>query len=290
MIHKTDYIQFLSLARNLAPTTCRHYSDIMHVFAAFLDESHIDECMLTSSDVTRWVMLQASDGIKAVTINNRLVAMRRYYDYCVRLHQYPANPFVGIEPLKVPKLLPKYIPASVIQSAVNNLSITNFDDVRAAAIIMMFFCTGIRHSELCHLSTFDVDLSSMVLHVYGKGRKERLCPIPEKAIPYQIRWMKMRNATIAHDFKTFYCLNNGHPLEQTFLYRLFQRVFAGFVDRKLMHPHILRHSFATTLMQNGVPIVDIARLLGHNSVATTMRYLSLSSSSQYSSMINSVFI
>lgn len=290
MIHKTDYIQFLSLARNLAPTTCRHYSDIMHVFAAYLEDSQIDECMLTSADVTRWVMLQASDGIKAVTINNRLVAMRRYYDYCVRLHQYPANPFVGIEPLKVPKLLPKYIPASVIQSAVDNLSITNFDDVRAAAIIMMFFCTGIRHSELCHLSTFDVDLSSMVLHVYGKGRKERLCPIPEKAISYQIRWMKMRNATIAHDFQTFYCLNNGRPLEQTFLYRLFQRVFAGFVDRKLMHPHILRHSFATTLMQNGVPIVDIARLLGHNSVATTMRYLSLSSSSQYSSMINSVFI
>lgn len=289
MKKKDCYIQFLSLARNLSPTTCKHYSDIMHVFAEFLQSAGLDEREVTNADVTRWVMQQASHGIKAVTINNRLVAMRRYYDYCVRLHEYPSNPFVGIEPLKVPKLLPKYIPATTIQRVVDSLSTSSFDGVRAAAIIMTFFCTGIRRSELTSLSAFDVDVSSRVVHVFGKGRKERITPIPDKLVPYLLRWQSIIEDSFAHRPLTYFCNDLGERLNETFLWRLFHEVFAGFVERKLQHPHVLRHSYATTLMQAGVPIVDIARLLGHSSVATTMRYLSLSPSSQYSATVNAVF-
>lgn len=289
MIHKNDYLKFIQYARNLSPATCHHYALILGMFDDWCHVHNLNEQSITQADVMKWIMQQTANEVKAVTVNNRVVAMRRYYDYCCMMHDYPLNPFVAIKPLKVPKLLPKFIPGEVIKEAVAAIPMNSFVGFRNAAIIMLFYCTGIRRSELLHLSVSDVDTTSLILHVFGKGRKERLCPIPQKCLPYLIGWQNWRSVNVGASSSFYFCGTSGKPISATEVATIVQQVFNGFVERKRQHPHILRHSFATVMMQAGVPIPDIARLLGHNSTATTLRYLSLSPANQYSNIVNNVF-
>ena len=289
MKHQSNYLRFLQCARNLTELTCRQYEQGLNIFSAWIEHNAINESEVTPQDVTRWIMSQTSNGIKSVTVNNRVIIMRRYYDYCCMMHNYNNNPFVAIKPLKVPKLLPRFIPAATINSAVAAIPNNTFDGVRKAAIVMMFFCTGMRRSELLQLSVHDVDLSNRIVHVFGKGRKERICPIPNILEPYLTRWVTWRAANCLTKPQSFFCHENGNPISPSDLAYLIRQVFAGYVDRKLQHPHILRHSFATVMMQAGVPIPDIAQLMGHVNTSTTLRYLSLSPASQYNNILNSIF-
>ena len=289
MKHQQEYLGFLQNARNLTELTCKHYAQGLSIFGQWLEQSAIEETQVTTQDVTRWVMSQTAAGIKAVTVNNRIIIIRRYYDFCCMMFDYHNNPLVSIKPLKVPKMLPKFIPADIIQAAVEAIPMNTFDGVRKATIVMMFYCTGIRRSELLNLSVHDVDTNNMIVHVFGKGRKERICPIPQKLLPFLVCWQNWRMANCAGQAESYFCHENGCPISESDLAYLIRQVFAGYVERKLQHPHILRHSFATVMMQAGVPIPDISRLLGHVNTSTTLRYLSLMPSTQYSSIVNNVF-
>lgn len=289
MKHQSDYLRFLQCARNLTEMTCKQYAQGLSIFEKWLETMQLPESEVTAQNVTQWVMSQTSNGIKAVTVNNRVIIMRRYYDYCCMMHGYSNNPFVGVKPLKVPKLLPKFIPSDIINAAVAAIPTNSFDGVRRAAIIMTFFCTGIRRSELLNLSVYDVDMTNKVLHIFGKGRKERLCPIPNILEQYLIHWNQWRTANCPRQAQYYFCHVNGSRISETDLAYIIRQVFSGFVERKLQHPHILRHSFATVMMQAGVPIPDIAQLMGHVNTSTTLRYLSLSPASQYNNILNSIF-
>lgn len=289
MQHLDDFINFLRYGRNMSDLSVRQYTFQLNIFHRWLNDIHVPEKEIKQSDIFRYMMIRCANGTKAVTVNHGVVIIRRYYDYCLRFHSYPVNPAVGVEPLRVPKLLPKFIPRDVIMKAVGNLDVRKFDDVCAAAIIMTMFCTGLRKSELQNLSYTDVDMDNRCVRVFGKGRKERICPIPNALLPYLDRWIDFRARDVSNSPLTFFCNSAGEPIRDKKLKLFIKRVFMGFCDPKLAHPHALRHSFATVMMQAGVPIPDISRLMGHNSTATTLKYLSLSPQSMYLGVVDNVF-
>lgn len=283
------YLDFCKNARNFSATSLRCYKDIVRQWEKFCELQGLQMEHATADDALRWVMWQTSQSVKAVTINNRIVIVRSFYDFACRFGGWPVNPFVSIQRLKVPKLLPDCIPPEMVRKAIALHVGCDFYPTRARAIVYFLFCTGLRRAELLNLRLQDVDDMSKVIHVFGKGRKERLVPLPDSLLPYLQEWLFVRCDTIPRACEYFFCSSTGRQMSETSLYRVIHDVFKDIVAKELQHPHALRHSFATHCMQNGLPIPDIARLLGHSSTSTTLRYLSLSNASHYSSFINSIF-
>lgn len=284
-----DFLYFCENGRNLSKQTIKQYTIVLHTWQQFCDLLGITVESATSENAMQWVLFQTRNGIKAVTINNRVSIVRTMYDFACRFLALNNNPFVAVQKLKVPKLLPQYIEDATIKQAVHNFSGSDFQSVRARAVVMFFYCTGIRRSELSTLQLCDVDDASKVIHVFGKGRKERLVPMADALLPYITEWMSIRLITIPHASPWFFCSSTGGQASSTTIVKIVREVFGTLIPRKLAHPHALRHSFATHCMQCGLPIPDIGRLLGHANTATTLRYLSLSTPSMYSSFINKAF-
>lgn len=284
-----EFLNFCENGRNLSQQTMKQYTIVLHTWQQFCDLLGITVESATSENAMQWVLFQTRNGIKAVTINNRVSIVRTMYDFACRFLALNNNPFVAVQKLKVPKLLPQYIEDATIKQAVHNFSGSDFQSVRARAVVMFFYCTGIRRSELSTLQLSDVDDAAKVIHVFGKGRKERLVPMADALLPYITEWMSIRLVTIPHASPWFFCSSTGDQVSATAIANIVRVVFGTLIPRKLAHPHALRHSFATHCMQCGLPIPDIGRLLGHANTATTLRYLSLSAPSMYSSFINKAF-
>lgn len=284
-----EFLNFCENGRNLSQQTMKQYTIVLHTWQQFCDLLEITVESATSENAMQWVLFQTRNGIKAVTINNRVSIVRTMYDFACRFLALNNNPFVAVQKLKVPKLLPQYIEDATIKQAVHNFSGSDFQSVRARAVVMFFYCTGIRRSELSTLQLSDVDDAAKVIHVFGKGRKERLVPMADALLPYITEWMSIRLVTIPHASPWFFCSSTGDQISATAIANIVREVFGTLIPRKLAHPHALRHSFATHCMQCGLPIPDIGRLLGHANTATTLRYLSLSTPSIYSSFINKAF-
>ena len=284
-----DFLSFCENGRNFSKQTMKQYTIVLHTWQQFCELCGISVETATSENAMQWVLFQSRNGIKAVTINNRVSIVRTMYDFACRFLGHDVNPFVAIQRLKVPKLLPQFIEDATIRQAVANFKGTDFQHVRARVLVMFFYCTGIRRSELLTLQLSDVDDASKVIHVFGKGRKERLVPMADALLPYITEWMSIRLVTIPHASPWFFCSSTGDQISATAIANIVREVFGTLIPRKLAHPHALRHSFATHCMQCGLPIPDIGRLLGHANTATTLRYLSLSAPSMYSAFINKAF-
>lgn len=284
-----DFLSFCENGRNLSKQTMKQYTIVLHTWQQFCELCGISVETATSENAMQWVLFQSRNGIKAVTINNRVSIVRTMYDFACRFLGHDVNPFVAIQRLKVPKLLPQFIEDATIRQAVANFKGTDFLSVRARTVVMFFYCTGIRRTELATLQLSDVDDAAKVIHVFGKGRKERLVPMADALLPFIHDWLIVRSVTLPHASPWFFCSSAGEPICNTTLAAIVREVFGSLIPRKLAHPHALRHSFATHCMQSGLPIPDIGRLLGHANTATTLRYLSLSAPSMYSSFINKAF-
>lgn len=284
-----DFLSFCENGRNLSKQTMKQYTIVLHTWQQFCELCGISVETATSENAMQWVLFQSRNGIKAVTINNRVSIVRTMYDFACRFLGHDVNPFVAIQRLKVPKLLPQFIEDATIRQAVADFKGADFLSVRARAVVMFFYCTGIRRTELATLQLSDVDDSAKVIHVFGKGRKERLVPMADALLPFIHDWLIVRSVTLPHASPWFFCSSAGEPICNTTLASIVREVFGSLIPRKLAHPHALRHSFATQCMQCGLPIPDIGRLLGHANTATTLRYLSLSAPSMYSAFINKAF-
>lgn len=289
MYMRKNFIVWCRSVRCLSEQTCIHYEKITSLFETYCESVAIPLDRFTPNDVNRWIIAQSSEGIKAVTINNRVSCLRMMYDYACRFEGWQLNPFVAVEKLKVPKLLPKFIEDITIRRAVAAIQGIGFFEVRARTLVMFLYMTGVRRAELAAIRVSDVSIDSRIVRIYGKGRKERICPLPETLIPLLLEWQAARAGMLPRDSQWYFCSSVGHPMSNTAIAQVIHMVFDAWLPRKMCHPHVLRHSFATHLMRAGVPIVDIARLMGHTSTATTLRYLSLAPDAQYSSMLDRIF-
>lgn len=286
---RTKFIQWCKFVRCHSEATCTEYNKMIALFESYLEAHSLSLQSFTETEVNDWIISQTSVGVKCVTVNTRVTCLRTFYDYLCRFQGFPTNPFVGVKKLKVPKVLPKYIERATIDKALAAISGTSFLNVRARVSVAFLYMTGLRRAEFANLRMIDVNRVGHVVRVFGKGRKERLCPIPLALDSYLDEWERARATFVQVPSEYYFCGTDGNMISDTAIARIIHRVFDAWVPKSFAHPHILRHSYATTLMQSGLPIVDISRLLGHTDTHTTLRYLSLSPSSQYSAQLNSIF-
>lgn len=276
---QSEWLRYLSDVRGLSSHTRESYEMAVTKFSywlAVLGPVDFDEASLTAVQCNEFLAWCKSSGLCAKSCNVVRCGLRSYFDYCWRYCGYSSNPVAETEAMKEPFLLPQYIQSDEISAVLNSLTGDDFVSVRAKAIVLILCHCGLRCSELANLKKSDIRGSSMI--IYGKGCKQRLVPMSADVISaLELMSAAAEKAGITSSF--VFCRVDGRQLSRSVIYKIIHRLFVNVCPPELAHPHALRHSFATICCLHGIPIPTIQGLLGHQTPATTFKYLSVANNS-----------
>ena len=228
---------------------------------------------VTTNDLRLWIARLASDGCSPRTIRRKIQSLRAFYKYMMRRHGLKDNPAAEITLSREDKPLPVYIrpgeTSAVLDETWDN---TDFTETRNRLILLMFYSTGMRTTELETLLDVNVNTGRRELKVLGKRNKERIIPFGDELCEMITLYRRLRDNLIENPAPQFFLRDSGEPLYRNLIYRIVHGALAGKVHSSRQSPHILRHSFATDMLNNGADINAVQQLLGHQSLATTQVY------------------
>lgn len=237
-----------------------------------------DPSAVTLSDLRLWIAHLSSEGIGVRSVRRKIQALRAFYGYLNRRCGVSVNPAAELTPARLPKPLPVLIPTADTARVLDaELDTDDFIAVRDRLIADMLYSTGMRESELVGLRDADVDLRRRELKVIGKSNKERMIPFGEELTTMIRLYTTLRDRDADNPGGQFFVRPDGSPLYRQLVYRVVRRAFDGNTGARRRSPHVLRHSFATDMLNNGADLTAVQQLLGHSSLATTQIYTHLSS-------------
>ncbi len=226
------------------------------------------------SHIRAWIVDLVNGGLSNGTVNRKIASLKAFYKFLLRAKQIQSSPLLKHKALKTPKTL--QIPFSekeVIEVLSGMENPIGFEKVRDKLIVDLFYTTGMRRAELIHLNINNVNIEDSTVKVLGKRNKERILPVlPIIKVQFS-NYLKLRSelADIKdHDF--FFLTKKGLKVNETFVYRLINSYFSAVSEKEKKSPHILRHTFATHLLNNGADLNSVKELLGHSSLASTQIY------------------
>ncbi|RMJ02598.1 Tyrosine recombinase XerC [Marinobacter litoralis] len=270
-----DFATHLSSEKRHSPRTCEHYLRDLHRFCAWLTSVDIDQwAAVTSHDVRRYVANLSKEGLGGRSIARHLSSIRRFYQFLLREGLAKDNPALDIRAPKSGRRLPKV--ADVDQ--LNRLLEVNPDDpleVRDLAMFELMYSSGLRLSELAGLNLGALDLAGGEVKVLGKGSKERVLPVGAKAAAAVRRWLKCRAEFVAGSEPAMFVSQRGGRLSQRSIQARLARWGRLQGADQRMHPHMLRHSFASHMLESSGDLRAVQELLGHADIATTQVYTHL---------------
>jgi len=269
-----DYLDFLHFERGLSDNTRNNYARDITQLLTLSQPSSLRE--LESAHIRRYVASLHSQGLGGKSIARMLSSWRGFFDYLVQRHQHPSNPVIGMRAPKSPKTLPQ---ALSIEQANKLVEIEAHDalSMRDHAILELFYSSGLRLSELVGLNLDQIDFAEGTVQVTGKGNKTRIVPLGSHATKALQAWLALR---------TTYLTRN--PVEKAvFISKQGKRISGRNVQLRLkewsikqginspVHPHMLRHSFATHVLQSSGDLRAVQEMLGHANISTTQVYTHL---------------
>ena len=270
-----DFVTHLSSEKRHSPRTCEHYLRDLQRLGAWLTVMGIDQwAKVTSHDVRRYVASLSKNGLSGQSIARHLSSMRRFYQFVLREGLSKDNPALDIRAPKSGRRLPKV--ADVDQ--LNQLLEVNPDDpleVRDLAMFELMYSSGLRLSELAGLNLDAVDLAGGEVRVLGKGSKERLLPVGAKATTAIRRWLKCRTQFAAGSEPAMFVSQRGSRLSRRSIQARLARWGTQQGADQRLHPHMLRHSFASHMLESSGDLRAVQELLGHADIATTQVYTHL---------------
>ncbi|MFA6872966.1 MAG: tyrosine-type recombinase/integrase [Bacteroidaceae bacterium] len=271
----TDYLR---LERNCSAHTVLNYRIDLEAFDFFLKESfsEISLPQAQAPEIREWILHLMSNGCKATTVNRKLSTLRTFYRFLVYRQINSQNPAHAIKGPKKEKSLPYFARVEEMETLLtsNEELADNFLMIRDRAIIDTFYNTGIRLSELRNLRNQDIDFSSSTLKVTGKRDKQRMIPFGEELKGCLQEYIQIRNKEIEFDQQSdqFFLSPTGKQISISSVYRLVKRELSKVVTLKKRSPHVLRHTFATAMLNEGASLNAVKELLGHEDIGTTEIY------------------
>ena len=279
------FIIYLSIEMKYSIHTVEAYKHDLRALERFIKseyEKKEEECPLEKADqedIKKWIISLSDQSISFRSINRKLSALKTYYSFLKKTKQIEISPFEkGIFMLKTDKKQKIPFSEAEIEKVLSYFSSKNsFDEVRDRAVIEMLYATGMRRSELANLKVGDVDLIQRQVKILGKGDKERYIPIIPELENTLHEYLKLR-AEIANKKSEDYLflVKNGKKIYPTLIYRIINSYFSAVTSKKNVSPHVLRHSFASHLLDNGADLNTVKELLGHASLASTQVYTNTS--------------
>ncbi|WP_293874215.1 tyrosine-type recombinase/integrase [Flavobacterium sp.] len=273
---KNRFKDYLLLEKNYSLHTVAAYIKDIVFFEFFLSSNYNDDNLtaVNYSQIRSWLISLSDDGNSNSTINRKISSLKSFYKFLLKTKQIDSSPLLKHTALKSPKKIQIPFSEKELDLVLNDTNYEdNFEGIRDKLIVDLFYTTGVRREELINIKMQDVDVSNYTIKVLGKRKKERIIPIlpiVEKQIKkYLSERTQVHNIT---DTSYFFILAKGIKLNNSFVYRLINYYFSNVSEKVKKSPHVLRHTFATHLLNNGADINSIKELLGHSSLASTQVY------------------
>ncbi len=273
---KDKFRDYLLLEKHYSQHTVLAYLNDLGFFESFLSSVY-DDCNLVTvnySQIRSWIVSLSDDGISNPSINRKISSLKSFYKFLLKTKQIESSPLLKHKALKSPKKIQVPFSEKELDLVLNQIAYKEgFEGIRDKLIVDLFYTTGIRRAELINLKMGNIDFSNHTIKVLGKRNKERIIPILP-VIAEQAKKYLSERASIQQvsDEDRFFILSNGVKLNESFVYRLINYYFSNVSEKVKKSPHILRHTFATHLLNNGADINSVKELLGHSSLASTQVY------------------
>lgn len=266
------YIFHLANERRLSQLTCENYSRDIAALLKLAAKTPLDQ--LKIHNIRRFVAQLHSKGLSGKSLARMLSAWRGLYNYLARDHGYTNNPCAGMRAPKSSKSLPHVLSpdetAKLLEFQAKDLM-----TIRDKAMFELFYSSGLRLAELIHLTPEDLNFTDSTVLVYGKGNKTRVVPIGSQAIQALREWIKQRKSILKSGENALFLSRNGKGISsRTVSYRLKMRALQQGISLNV-HPHVLRHSFASHLLQSSADLRAVQEMLGHANISTTQTYTHL---------------
>lgn len=273
---KNKFQDYLLLEKNYSRHTVTAYLNDIGFFETFLSGEFDDDNLIAVnySQIRSWIVSLSDDGVSNSSINRKISSLKSFYKFLLRVGQIESSPLLKHKALKSPKKIQIPFSEKELDMVLNQISYkSGFEGVRDKLIVDLFYTTGIRRTELINLKISNIDLSNSTIKVLGKRNKERIIPVLA-VVADQIRKYMGERAQVQEvkDNEYLFIMLKGVKLNDSFVYRLINYYFSNVSEKVKKSPHILRHTFATHLLNNGADINSVKELLGHSSLASTQVY------------------
>ena len=269
------FIDFLLFEKKYSNHTAVAYKKDIEMFELFLSKKIPKSNSLNAnySLIRSWIVKLVSDNISNRTINRKISSLNSYYKFLVKINAIKLNPLTNHKALKMSKKIQVPFSETEIISVLDLIETDSFEGLRNKLIVELFYSTGMRRTELVNLQLNDVDIFKSQVKLLGKRNKERFVPLLQTVLETYKAYIIVRSTLKSSDRSNFIFLTkNGQRVYDKLVYRVIINYFDTVSSKVKKSPHILRHSFATHLLNNGADLNSVKELLGHSSLAATQIY------------------
>ena len=272
---KEKFIKYLRYEKNCSSHTEISYFKDLAQFQMYVESEvgQFDPLTIGSDLIRMWIVHLMEQGNKSSTVNRKLSTIKSFFRFLQKKEILDVNPAIYLQGPKKEQQLPNFVKHSDMLKVLSSDSFTDdFEGVRNLFLIELLYLTGLRTDELVMLKDIDIDLCSNTMHVHGKRNKDRIIPISPKTNLLFLEYIKVRNHYVENRTPYLFVRKNGKQLYHRMVYAIVNKHLSDVKTLSVKSPHVLRHSFATVMLDNGAEINAVKNLLGHASLSSTQIY------------------
>ena len=272
-----DFLQYIRYEKRLSHHTLTAYANDLEQFSVFLQtECNVDQPERADfRHIRSWIVSLVEGSMDKSSVNRKIATLRSFYSFLLRRKMIDFDPMTKIQALKLSKKLPQYVEETPMETLLSDVDFPNtFEGIRDKLVLELLYGTGIRLSELIGLKTIDINLYEKTLLVLGKRNKHRIVPLTQPLFELIQQYSQRKEQTFGDQADPVYFIvsDKGIAAYPVLIQRIVKRHLALVTTLEKKSPHVLRHSFATHLLNRGADLNSIKDLLGHSSLAATQIY------------------
>lgn len=269
------FLEYISLEKKYSVHTSTAYKNDLFSFRDFLVKEYSQDNLLEAhySQIRSWIVSLVDSDMSNRTINRKVSSLKSFYKFSQKTNKIDVSPLVKHKALKTQKKVQVSFTSKEINTVINQIAIdTDFTSTRNKLIVELFYSTGIRRAELINIKDKDISFSDRTIKVLGKRNKERFVPLLTSVIQTLKKYLELKKEFTIGEEELF-ITKTGNKIYETLVYRVINSYFSKISSKEKKSPHILRHSFATHLLNEGADLNSVKELLGHSSLASTQVYV-----------------
>lgn len=270
-----SFLKYIQFEKRVSPNTVLAYQNDLKQFQVFIQQTfQVSDLEIADYSLIRsWVIQLVDDGIESRSVNRKIASLRAFYKFLLRKHLIDKDPLLKIKALKTKKHLPSFVKEGEMIKVLDHQQFENtLEGWRNKLVLELFYGTGMRLTELLNLKENQIDLINRTVKVLGKRNKERVIPFASNLVSIVESYREVRNKNITlRDHGLLLVTDMGEPCYPMLVYRLVKKHLKDAITEK-KSPHVLRHTYATHLLNKGAEINAVKDLLGHTSLAATQVY------------------
>lgn len=273
--YRNEYIKYLRFQKGYSPLTIESYQRDIDEFIGYMKKEGLNQYAEVEYPMLRGYLMEFhKKRLSATTINHKLSSLRNFYRYMVKQQYLKNNPFLLVDSLKTAKRNPDFLYVEEMIGLLDSIDINSNLGMRNKAMLELMYATGLRCSEVVNLTLSQIDFSQDVILVHGKGSKDRYVPFHDYAKEWLVRYINdvRSELTIHQDHQFVFVNNRGKQMTNRGVEDIINRLAYQYDSTLKIHPHTIRHSFATHMLDAGMDLRVVQQLLGHSSLSTTQIY------------------